>query len=320
VPGRGFAVVHKTWGRPQVLLNNRETATRHHAIAASLAETLALEVAPQPAQRLQGGCINETFRWETSSGALFLKIGSPKAREAFAAEAAGLGELARAQAVRIPRVRALGSTRSAAYLALEWIDFGSCTHRSEALLGEQLADQHRVSSARFGWERDNTIGSTPQRNDWSSDWIEFFRERRLRVQLDLARRNGHAGRLQERGARLLELMGAYFSSYRPMPSLLHGDLWGGNWGTDSAGAPVIFDPAVYYGDREADIAMTSLFGGFSDAFYTAYQGSWPLDPAAGTRRTLYNLYHVLNHLNLFGGSYAEQASSMIDHLLAELGH
>src|SRR5262249_15190673 len=154
--------------------------------------------------------------------------------------------------------------------ALEWIDFGTGTHRSEALLGERLAVQHRASSERFGWERDNTIGSTPQSNDWSPDWVEFFRERRLRAQLDLARRNAQTGRLQERGMRLIELMDAYFSSYRPVPSLLHGDLWGGNWGTDSTGAPVIFDPAVYYGDREADIAMTRLFGGFSNAFYTAY--------------------------------------------------
>jgi len=290
------------------------------AIAATLAGTLAIDVASHPAQRVQGGCINDSYRWESRSGPLFLKIASPKAADAFAAEAAGLAELARAKAVRIPQVRGHGATRSVVWLALEWIDFGSGTHRSQALLGERLANQHRVSSDRFGWERANTIGSTPQRNDWSPDWVEFFREQRLRVQLDLARRNGYAGHLQERGARLLELLGAYFGSYRPAPSLLHGDLWGGNWGTDSSGAPVIFDPAVYYGDREADIAMTHLFGGFSKAFYDAYEHSWPLDAGAATRRTLYNLYHVLNHLNLFGGGYGEQATSMIDHLLAELGH
>ncbi len=159
-------------------------------------------------------------------------------------------------------------------------------------------------ASQFGWKRDNTIGSTPQRNGTSSDWVEFFRERRLRTQLDLALRNGFAGRLQERGNVLLDLMGAYFSSYRPVPSLLHGDLWGGNWGVDAAGVPLIFDPAVYYGDREADLAMTRLFGGFGNAFYTAYHSNWPLDQAAGSRRGLYNLYHVLNHANLFGGAYA----------------
>jgi fructosamine-3-kinase len=290
------------------------------AIAAALADALSTQIAPQPAARVQGGCINESYRWESRTGALFVKLGSPASREAFAAEAAGLVELARADAVRIPQVRAVGTTRASAYLALEWIDFGNGSARTESLLGEQLATQHRLSSARFGWKRDNTIGSTPQSNEWSPDWVEFFRERRLRAQLELAERNGHSVRLLERGARLLEMMGSYFSSYRPVPSLLHGDLWGGNWGADSTGAPVIFDPAVYYGDREADIAMTRLFGGFSNSFYTAYQRSWPLDQAAGTRRTLYNLYHVLNHLNLFGGGYGEQALSMIDHLLAELGH
>ena len=119
---------------------------------------------------------------------------------------------------------------------------------------------------------------------------------------------------------LCELVDVFFSSYRPLPSLLHGDLWGGNWGTDDAQMPVIFDPAVYYGDRETDIAMTKLFGGFGPAFYTAYQSTWPLDQAAGTRATLYNAYHVLNHFNLFGGGYQSQALSMIERLLAELGH
>jgi len=236
------------------------------------------------------------------------------------AEAAGLGELKQAAAVRVPAVHAFGATAAHAYLALEWIDFGASSPVAETRLGEQLAWQHRVNARGFGWHRDNTIGSTEQPNAWSNDWIAFFRERRLRQQLELANRNGHGGRLADRGAELLELMGAFFASHHPVPSLLHGDLWGGNWAVDSAGQPVLFDPAVYFGDREADLAMTRLFGGFGNAFYTAYHATWPLDQAAGTRRTLYNLYHVLNHLNLFGGGYLSQAQSMIDRLLAELGH
>jgi fructosamine-3-kinase len=219
----------------------------------------------------------------------------------------------------VPRPLAVGATADAAYLALEWIEFGPTRPQSESALGEQLAWQHRVQAEKHGWIRDNTIGSTPQVNTWSADWPAFFRDRRLRMQLELAARNGHGGALQTRGARLLECVHAFFTSYRPVPSLLHGDLWGGNWGTDRAGAPVIFDPAVYYGDRETDIAMTRLFGGFSNRFYTAYQATWPLDQAAGTRRPLYNLYHVLNHLNLFGGAYRAQAEEMIGRLLAELG-
>jgi fructosamine-3-kinase len=220
----------------------------------------------------------------------------------------------------VPKVLTCGASDEGAYLALEWITLGSPNKASEALLGEQLAWQHRQTNAQFGWERDNTIGATPQPNTWCEEWVTFLRERRLRHQLDLAEAKGADGRCVERGRKLCELLDAFFSSYRPVPSLLHGDLWGGNWGTDDDGLPVIFDPAVYYGDREADIAMTRLFGGFGHAFYTTYQSTWPLDQAAGTRSTLYNLYHVLNHYNLFSGDYLAKAQTMIDRLLAELGH
>jgi fructosamine-3-kinase len=290
------------------------------AVAALLAQQLGTRVAPEPLERVGGGCINETWRWPTDGGALFVKLAAPGRLAMFEAERAGLEELAAAAALRVPRPLAAGSTAEWAVLALEWIDFGAMSPAAETALGEQLAWQHRVLAREHGWTRDNTIGSTPQRNEKHADWPTFFRERRLGPQLALAASNGHAGALQDRGARLLESLDAFFTSYRPVPSLLHGDLWGGNWGTDTAGRPVVFDPAVYYGDRETDIAMTRLFGGFGNRFYTAYHSNWPLDQAAGTRRTLYNLYHVLNHLNLFGGSYLAQAEDMTARLLAELGH
>lgn len=289
-------------------------------VAEALGASLGCRVESDPARNVHGGCISDSYRWESDRGAIFVKVGAERSAGAFEAEAAGLTELAQAGAVRVPRVLACGGSGAHAFLALEWLDLRSADMAAEARLGEQLAFQHRVGASTFGWHRDNTIGSTPQANPASTDWIGFFRDRRLGFQLDLARRNGHEGRLQERGAQLLTLMAAFFTSHRPVPSLLHGDLWGGNFAADPGGAPVIFDPAVYYGDREADIAMTRLFGGFGHAFYTAYQSTWPLDQAAGTRRALYNLYHVLNHLNLFGGGYAGQAESMIDRLLAELGH
>jgi protein-ribulosamine 3-kinase len=289
-------------------------------IAQAIGAALGADVEAQPAARVHGGCISESFRWSSEQGPLFVKVGGADSREAFEAEAAGLSELGAADAVRVPGVLVTGVTATHAFLALEWLDLRAGDGASEARLGEQLAFQHRSGAATFGWSRDNTIGSTPQQNAPSSDWAAFFRERRLRFQLELARDNGHDGGLQTRGSLLLELMPAFFSSYRPVPSLLHGDLWGGNFAATTDGVPVIFDPAVYYGDREADIAMTRLFAGFGHSFYTAYQAAWPLDQAAGTRRTLYNLYHVLNHLNLFGGAYAEQARAMIDRLLAELGH
>jgi fructosamine-3-kinase len=212
---------------------------------------------------------------------------------------------------------------------MEWLELAPGSSSGDTLLGEQLAAQHRVSAARFGWHRDNTIGSTPQPNAWSEGWVEFLRQRRLGFQLELAasklrttsRSSVRADmRLLERGRLLCESLDVLFEGYRPVPSLLHGDLWSGNYGTAADGQPVIFDPAVYFGDREAELAMTRLFGGFTAAFYSAYEASWPVDNGARVRTTLYNLYHVLNHFNVFGGAYRQQAASMIDELLAEIGH
>lgn len=182
-------------------------------------------------------------------------------------------------------------------------------------LGVQLAQQHRITTGRFGWHRQNTIGSTPQCNDWCDDWQTFFRERRLRFQLELARRNGHGDALLASGERLLQVLPALIGDHRPAPSLLHGDLWSGNTAMDADGVPVIFDPAVYFGDREADLAMARLFGGFGREFLDGYELAWPLPPGAEARVDLYNLYHVLNHLNLFGTGYLERAMRMIDSLL-----
>jgi len=150
------------------------------------------------------------------------------------------------------------------------------------------------------------------------DWIAFYRAWRLRPQFELARHNAAPRGLLRQGERLLERLEAFFPGYHPMPSLLHGDLWGGNHGY-ADGVPVLFDPAVYYGDREVDLAMTELFGGYPADFYAAYREAWPLDPGYRVRKPLYNLYHVLNHFNLFGGGYAAQAEAMVRRLLAEAG-
>jgi protein-ribulosamine 3-kinase len=288
-------------------------------LAISIGETIGATVQPKPAARVHGGSINECYRWETSAGPTFVKVASAGRRAMFEAESAGLQELRRADAVRIPRVLGVGANPAHSWLALEWIAFGARTAAAEAALGEKLALQHRYTAAAFGWDRGNTIGSTIQLNDWLDDWVTFLRERRLRFQLDLAARNGYGGRLQRRGEALVARVDEFFTDHKPSPSLLHGDLWGGNWAPDELGQPVIFDPAIYYGDREADLAMTQLFGGFGADFYAAYQSAWALDPGAGVRTGLYNLYHVLNHANLFGGGYVAQALSMIESLLSELG-
>jgi fructosamine-3-kinase len=177
---------------------------------------------------------------------------------------------------------------------------------------------HRQAQPYFGWRRDNTIGSTLQLNSSSDDWLTFWREQRLGFQLKLAANNGYGGSLQAKGERLCSDMAVFFEHYSPHPSLLHGDLWAGNAAVDKQGRPVVFDPACYYGDREADLAMTELFGGFSPDFYSAYQAEWPLDHGYSLRKTFYNLYHSLNHLNLFGGGYLRQAESMMAQLLAEI--
>lgn len=287
----------------------------HRELAKAIAEAVGSRLQPAPAARVSGGCINEAYRWHCDCGPIFVKVAPASSLAVFDSEAAGLDELRKINAVRVPAVLATGVTQSEAFLALEWVEFGTTSAAAERLLGEQLARQHGATSSTFGWHRANTIGTTPQINEPCSDWVEFFRERRLQYQLDLASRNGYRGRLQEEGAELLEKLETLFGSHRPQPSLLHGDLWGGNWATDIHGAPVIFDPAVYYGDREADLAMTRLFGGFGNAFYEAYEAAWPPAPGAEVRVTLYNLYHVLNHLNLFGEGYLGQAQSLISRLL-----
>jgi len=232
------------------------------------------------------------------------------------AEVDGLARLATTGAIRVPQVRGLGANDSEAWIELEWFDLQPADAASDARMGEALARLHAETAPIFGLERDNAIGATPQPNAQSDDWVEFWRDRRLAFQFELAARQGYGGRLQDRGRRLLETLPAFFSGYRPQPSLLHGDLWGGNRAMLADGTPVVFDPAVYYGDRECDLAMTRLFGGFGPRFYAAYDEAWPPDPGRAARQDLYNLYHVLNHLNLFGGGYRAQAEFMLERLLA----
>jgi fructosamine-3-kinase len=197
---------------------------------------------------------------------------------------------------------------------LEWLALVAGAPRDYAKLGEQLARMHALAGSQFGWRRDNYIGATPQANAADDSWPRFFGRARLAPQLALARRNGHAA-LCAKGEELLQALPQLFGAHAPQPSLLHGVLWGGNAAFLAEGTPVIFDPAVHYGDREADLAMTELFGGFPQDFYAAYRAVAPLDSGYRVRKTIYNLYHVLNHAHLFGGGYAAQAARMMDELL-----
>lgn len=244
---------------------------------------------------------------------VFRKTGLPTDLPKFEAEAEGLRELAAAESVRVPEVYEVGSDEHGAFIEMERLDLAVPDRNCEIHFGAQLAALHSETAARYGWHRDNYIGATPQPNPSNDNWIAFFREHRLGFQLTLAAEGGYGGELQERGAQLGEQLAGFFGDFDVIPSLVHGDLWGGNWGMVD-GHPVVFDPAVYYGDRESDLAMTRLFGGFGRAFYAAYEEAWPMAPGWQDRVPLYQLYHVLNHLNLFGSSYHGRALQLLRQL------
>lgn len=286
-------------------------------IAQHISEASGQAFHPDTPGRLGGGCINSAIKLSDGDRHWFVKINQAALLDMFTAEHAGLQALADTDTIRVPRPLCTGRSGSDSYIVMEYIPFGGSGPSGQALAGEQLAAMHRSQAEQFGWQRDNTIGATHQANDWHEDWIEFFRDQRLGFQLQLAAQNGYGGRLQMLGEKLRDALPALLD-HAPQPSLLHGDLWGGNIGFDSEGNPVIYDPAVYYGDREADIAMTELFGGFGGDFYAAYNHASALDAGYKTRKTLYNLYHILNHLNLFGGGYGSQAEGMMARLLAEV--
>jgi protein-ribulosamine 3-kinase len=268
------------------------------------------------ARSLGGGCINTALTLSDGTRRYFVKLNRAELLPMFEAEAAGLEELAESRTLRVPRPLCTGVAGGQAYLAMEYIALGGRPAGGSIQAGRLLAATHRHTRGQYGWVRDNTIGSTPQRNAPDTDWARFWAERRLGPQIEIAARNGYGGPLQRAAeallARLPDLLG-----HSPAASLLHGDLWGGNLAFARDGEAVVFDPALYFGDREADLAMTELFGGFDSDFYAAYRAAWPLDSGYATRRDLYNLYHVLNHLNLFGGGYLRQAQDMLGRLLAQ---
>jgi fructosamine-3-kinase len=267
-------------------------------------------------QRCPGGCINDAVILKGVDGrTFFTKVNNRSdSLSMFTAEAEALTAIGRTGVIRVPQHITHGESDGAAFLVLEYLPMGG--RGSFAGLGRSLAALHAVTSEHFGWHRDNFIGATPQKNAPVQDWPVFYRDQRLGYQIELARRNG----LTLPGAdKLLDNIDLLFASYRPRPSLLHGDLWIGNVSFLTSGAePVLFDPACYFGDRECDLAFTEMFGGFPAEFYCAYQAEWPLADGYPLRKRLYNLYHELNHYNLFGGGYAGQVRNTIASLCAQL--
>jgi len=283
-------------------------------ITASRGEAFAVE----QYSSLGGGCINSAFRISGQGQDYFVKLNRAHLLDMFVAEAEGLAELNKPGVICVPEPICYGTTGSQAYIVMQALSFGGGQRKVMQLFGEQLAKLHRYTAGQFGWRRDNTIGSTAQPNRQQDDWVTFWQQQRLGHQLRLAQGQGASHRLLDKGDRLLSHVADFFSDYQPAASLLHGDLWSGNYAILKSGEPAIFDPAVYYGDREADIAMTELFGGFGADFYAAYNAEWPLDGGYSIRKTFYNLYHILNHFVMFGGGYGSQAEGMLDRLLAEV--
>jgi len=272
----------------------------------------------QPVLQLEsiaGGCIGNAVRVQTETGSYFAKWGQGEVADTLAAEALGLATLASsAKIIRIPEVVGReayedGST----ILALEWIDTAGPTDASWKRFGAGLAEIHGRTASSYGFETDNFIGATPQKNGWVSSWPAFFRDRRLQYQAGLARSRGlwRAGwdkHLERLGSRLPELLPA-----DPPASLLHGDMWRGNVLFDDDGRPVLIDPAVYHGHAEADLAMSGLFGALPGRFLDAYDSLRPPEAGRDDRAEIYNLYHLINHLNLFGASYAPSVERVLKH-------
>ncbi|MDP5239214.1 fructosamine kinase family protein [Uliginosibacterium sp. 31-16] len=269
---------------------------------------------------ISGGDINTTLKLGGSTSDVFVKLRPAGDLAMFAAEADGLRALSRCPALRTPAVLGLGEADGHAFLLLEWLDIAPLRSDAEARrAGEALAELHRCTGEHFGWPQDNFIGSTPQTNGETDNWSQFFVQKRLQPQFALAARNGFKGELQQHGERICEKTPGLFIDYHPRPSLLHGDLWSGNIGALPDGTPVLFDPACHFGDREADVAMSELFGGFPLGFYAAYRTALPLHENYERRKALYNLYHILNHLNLFGRGYLNQSLKLAGQLARELG-
>lgn len=297
----------------------------HHSIftpelAAVLGDAFGDDFAPTTISACSGGSIHHTWQLSDGKRQVFVKRNAPQALPQFEAEAAGLNAIARAQAFRTPQVYGAGQDSAGAFLAMEFLALTPIGKGHDAaLFAEALARMHRMQGSRFGWEDDNFIGNTPQSNKPHESWPLFFANERLQPQIDLARQHGASSNLVRTCQSLAEQAPCFFVDYTPQPSLIHGDLWSGNAAMveeNGERLPVIFDPAIYYGDREADLAMTELFGGFPLDFYAQYRAIYPLDSGYEQRKTLYNLYHMLNHLNLFGLGYLSQCERMASQLLS----
>ena len=258
-----------------------------------------------------GGCISDSFTLVTLEDNLFLKQSGANQSDLFETEATGLKELSLCKSMKVPKVLGTLKTDTNCYLLLESLNLKAHTPSSFKRLGKSLAEMHKITSDKHGFKQNNYIGSTPQINNKCDSWVDFFNNCRLMPQAYMTGND----EIENKAEELAAICANFFKDYTPTPSLLHGDLWSGNTSRTDEDTPVIFDPAVYYGDRESDLAFTEFFGGFTKDFYDSYQESWELHPGYEVRRYLYQLYHCLNHLNLFGTTYLNRSQELLNYLL-----
>lgn len=264
-----------------------------------------------------GGCINNAFRYDTDEGAFFVKKHRSLDVSVFRAEALGLRALCDTKTLRVPHPVCYGKLPGGgSFFIMEYLEMCSGGSFSQEEFGHKLALMHSViEEGRFGFDIDNVIGSTPQYNSWSNDWVSFFSERRLKAQLDFVAENYQDEEILRYGERLLLRLPQFFSGIEVKPSLIHGDLWSGNVCADVNGVPIIFDPASYYAHHEAEWGIMTMFGGFSGVCQRAYEEIFPRKPGFSERLSLYQLYHYLNHYNIFGSSYRSTCISLLRSLL-----
>ena len=273
-----------------------------------------LDTAIKSCAAVTGGSIANGCRLETSDASYFLKYGGEEVAKTFPGEVAGLDALRDAcDALIVPDVEEMdtGNGEVPGFLLMEWINAGRQGRRFWEHFGRGLAEMHRTTHERYGFETANYIGRLPQTNEWNDDWPAFFRTQRLEPQVERAQTSGRWQNAWDRDLDQVYLRLPERLPARPPASLLHGDLWKGNFMITATGDPALIDPATYYGHREADIAMTELFGGYDEMFYRAYKKAWPLEEGYETRREIYNLYHLINHLNHFGRSYASSVQKTL---------
>jgi fructosamine-3-kinase len=285
-----------------------------NAIAKQLSDTLQFDFNIIERMRVSGGDINENYQISDGEQRYFVKINASENLAMFESEQENLTKLRNTRTVLVPEFITLGKTRGNAFIILNYLPTKPLSESPNSFeFGQQLAKLHQIhTQLEYGFDNDNHIGTTVQPNRWHKKWAQFFTDQRIAWQLSLLSEKGIT--LAQDNDALLDSVYYGLKNHNPSPSLLHGDLWNGNVANGPFG-PLCFDPASYYGDRECDIAMTELFGGFDSDFYNGYQSVYPLSDGYKHRKSIYNLYHVLNHCNLFGGHYLVQAEQVIDELL-----